>query len=141
MLPLFVFAIPRNWKGPDAIVMNAIIEVESGGDFLAYNKKENARGWLQIREICLKDVNRIYKTDYTEADCWSKERSLIIAYSYLFYYGYQYYCETGKLPSREVYARIWNGGPTGWKKESTKKYWKKICAAMPVMEFRIYYRE
>ena len=29
-------------------------------------------------------------------------------------------------PTYEVYARIWNGGPDGWKKRSTLKYWKKV---------------
>ena len=31
--------------------------------------------------------------------------------------------ETGKKPTDEVLARIWNGGPRGWKKKSTRKYW------------------
>tara|TARA_R100000655_G_scaffold110052_2_gene167212 strand:- start:1011 stop:1397 length:387 start_codon:yes stop_codon:yes gene_type:complete len=33
---------------------------------------------------------------------------------------------TGKIFTNEIGARIWNGGPNGWKKDSTKKYWKKV---------------
>tara|TARA_R100000700_G_scaffold45_1_gene147 strand:- start:323 stop:697 length:375 start_codon:yes stop_codon:yes gene_type:complete len=33
---------------------------------------------------------------------------------------------TGKIFTDEIGARIWNGGPNGWKKDSTKKYWKKV---------------
>ena len=32
----------------------------------------------------------------------------------------------GHEPTLEDLARIHNGGPNGWRKESTKKYWKKI---------------
>lgn len=30
----------------------------------------------------------------------------------------------------EARARIWNGGPRGYRKDSTKKYWKKVKEAM-----------
>ena len=33
---------------------------------------------------------------------------------------------TGKIFTNEIGARIWNGGPRGYLKDSTKKYWKKV---------------
>ena len=33
---------------------------------------------------------------------------------------------TGKVFTDEIGARIWNGGPKGHLKDSTKKYWKKV---------------
>jgi hypothetical protein len=32
----------------------------------------------------------------------------------------------GRKPTLEDMARIHNGGPNGWKKESTKPYWEKV---------------
>ena len=32
----------------------------------------------------------------------------------------------GRKPTNEDIARIHNGGPNGYKKESTLKYWKKV---------------
>jgi hypothetical protein len=41
----------------------AIIQVESGGDTLAYNSKEDAVGCLQIRPIMVREVNRLLGKD------------------------------------------------------------------------------
>jgi hypothetical protein len=27
-------------------------------------------------------------------------------------------------------ARIWNGGPNGWKKKATDSYWQKVARAL-----------
>ena len=45
---------------------------------------------------------------------------------YLTYWGKQYEKKTGKEVTDEVYSKIHNGGPNGWNKESTEKYWKKV---------------
>jgi hypothetical protein len=34
--------------------------------------------------------------------------------------------ETGKQPTDEVFARMHNGGPTGYKKSATIEYWQKV---------------
>lgn len=33
-------------------------------------------------------------------------------------------------PTVEVYARIWNGGPEGWRKSSTLAYWRRVRNAL-----------
>lgn len=129
----------EDWK-PSAALIAAIGKVESGGNFLAHNKKEDARGWLQIREICIKDVNLIYDASFTKDDCWSMQRSVVIAVNYLRFYGYRYWTITKKAPTDEIFARIWNGGPDGWKKKSTEMYWRKVQKAM-LSEKRIYFYE
>jgi hypothetical protein len=45
---------------------------------------------------------------------------------YLMHYGEKYRAETGRLPTDETFARIWNGGPTGWRKLSAKGYWARV---------------
>ena len=37
---------------------------------------------------------------------------------------------TGRIPTAETYARIWNGGPDGWKKPTTAAYWRKVRAKL-----------
>jgi hypothetical protein len=36
----------------------------------------------------------------------------------------------GKEPTLEDKARIWNGGPGGWKKSATIVYWAKVQKAI-----------
>lgn len=85
-----------------------------------------SRNELQIREICVNDVNRIYKTNYDIYDAYDLTTSKEIAYLYLLYWGNQYEKKTGRKPTYEVYSRIWNGGPSGWKKKATIPYWNKV---------------
>ena len=96
----------------------AIIQVESGGDTLAYNSKEDAVGCLQIRPIMVREVNRLLgKDSFKLKDRWSKAKSIQmfnILRSHL------------KGASDEEIARVWNGGYNGHKKQSTIKYWNKV---------------
>lgn len=82
-----------------------------------------ALGVLQIRVEVVKDVNRVYRTRYVHRDALDPKKSFEICRLYLSYWGRHYEKETGNKPTDEVLARIWNGGPRGWKKKSTRKYW------------------
>jgi soluble lytic murein transglycosylase-like protein len=96
----------------------AIIQVESGGDTLAYNSKEDAVGCLQIRPIMVREVNRLVgKDSFTLSDRWSKVKSIQmfnILRSHL------------KGATDEEIARTWNGGYNGKNNPKTLIYWKKI---------------
>ena len=96
----------------------AIIQVESGGDTLAYNSKEDAVGCLQIRPIMVREVNRLLgKDSFKLKDRWNKAKSIQmfnILRSHL------------KEASNEKIARVWNGGYNGHKKQNTIKYWNKV---------------
>jgi hypothetical protein len=114
-----------------------IIQVESGGDSLAYNAKEDACGWLQIRMCVVEDVNRKYKMNFTSDDRDDKDKSIRICSMYLEIWGKHYEDSTGKDATFEVLARIWNGGPLGYKKESTLKYWSKVESALKLNEMKV----
>lgn len=101
------------------VLLVAIRAVESANGVASKNQ-------LQIREICVLDVNRIYGTSYRMRDVYDHARSREIAELYLAYWGGVYRAETGRNPDYEVFARIWNGGPDGWRKRSTDGYWRKI---------------
>ena len=96
----------------------AIIQVESGGDTLAYNSKEDAVGCLQIRPIMVREVNRLVgKDSFTLYDRWSKVKSIQM---------FNVIRSHTNNPTDEKLARNWNGGYTGHKKQSTIKYWQKV---------------
>ena len=99
-------------------LVNAIIHVESRGDTLAHNIKENAVGVLQIRPIMVKEVNRILRFDkYTLQDRWDKQKSIEM---------FNVIRQNTPNPTNEKIARNWNGGPNGYRKKSTLKYWQKV---------------
>jgi soluble lytic murein transglycosylase-like protein len=96
----------------------AIIQVESGGDTLAYNSKEDAVGCLQIRPIMVREVNRLLgKDSFTLSDRWSKAKSIQM---------FNILRSNIKGASNEKIARVWNGGYNGHNKQGTLKYWQKV---------------
>ena len=104
-------------------LVDAIIYVESRNNPYAWNKSEDACGVLQIRPIMIKDVNRILSKKnipkvYTLKDRWNKTKSIEI-----FYIIQEYYSPNG---TPERVARVWNGGPNGYKKPQTLAYWHKV---------------
>ena len=80
-------------------------------------------GPMQITYAAWLDV---CKADEKFEDCEDLEYSVKIFRRYMEKYAGP--DRTGKIFTDEIGARIWNGGPNGWKKESTKKYWKKVIA-------------
>ena len=115
------------------ILIPLLIAVESGGNDAAlgdYCKKTGeykAVGCLQIHKIVVDDVNRIQKKEvFTYNDRYDRRKSSRIAEIYLSHYGARYKRIAGQEANAEVLSRIWNGGPNGYKKESTVKYWKKV---------------
>ena len=99
-------------------LIDAIIHVESRGDSMAYNAKEDAVGVLQIRPIMMREVNRLLKENkYTLDDRWSKSKSIEM---------FNVIKQHTTNPTNEILARNWNGGWNGYKKKSTLKYWNKV---------------
>lgn len=107
--------------------IQALIKVESGGNDKAVGDNGKAKGCLQIWDVVIQDVNRVYGTTYKHDDAFVREKAIDIATKYLNHWGKYYKKMTGKPLTYEVLARIWNGGgPSGWKKDSTISYWTKV---------------
>ena len=109
-----------------------LCQVESGnnpaalGDYSSKTGEYRAVGVLQIWKIVVDDVNRIQKKEvFTYKDRSDRLKSLRMAEIYLTHYG-RYLEKKGVEVNMEVLARVFNGGPTGYKKKSTEKYWKKV---------------
>jgi len=77
-----------------------------------------AFGPMQIHADVLIDVNTRYDTNFTQADCLNITTAKQIAAMYITMWMEQY--------KSEIAARIYNGGPRGWRRRSTDKYWVKI---------------
>lgn len=112
------------------ILIPLLVQVESGGKVNAVGDKHKgeylAIGVLQIHDCVIEDVNRIYGTHFKSTDRWDEGRSREICRLYLLHWGKHFEKKTGKKATIEVLARIWNGGPNGWKKKSTEQYAKKV---------------
>lgn len=101
-------------------VIEAIIQVESGGETKAKSKDGASCGILQITRVCVDDANKILgKKKYTYQDRFnvkkSKEIFCIIQNRY------------NPKHDFEIACRLWNGG-CGWRKNihATDAYYRKV---------------
>jgi len=85
----------------------------------------NAIGPLQIWKACWTDaVQYDPSIGGTYQDCNDLEYSCKIFDAYVARYATERRLK--RVPTDEDRARIWNGGPNGYKKKATIKYWKKV---------------
>ena len=99
------------------LLLSALIQIESGGNDHARGR-HGELGALQIRPIMVRDVNRIIGTSYTHQQVTNRATATFIANAYLSHYG--------KNLSDESLARLWQGGPRGAKKSSTRAYARRV---------------
>ena len=111
----------------DADLLTALIFVESRGNDSAVGDRHlvgnEAVGVLQIRPIMVREVNRICRIigspqRFTLKDRFDREKSI-----HMFMIWKKFHHLNS---SPEKVARNWNGGPSGYKKSRTEKYWKKV---------------
>lgn len=107
-------------------LLDAIAAVESSNRATVVGDNGKSVGMYQLGKLYVDDVNSIYGTSYKYADRLNPVVSRKITAKYLAHYGKVYTRKTGKEPTAEVYARIHNGGPSGYKKKATIKYWRKV---------------
>jgi hypothetical protein len=106
--------------------------------------RHKAYGLLQIRYPYLKDVNRIARKEImakwgrllTMQDIKDQSTARWAATVYMSHYGARYERLTGLAATMEVYARIHNGGPNGWKhgNHDTAEYWAKVRSAYKIVQ-------
>jgi len=107
-------------------LIDVLEQIESNKKADAVGDNGNAKGILQIWDTVVKDVNRVYKTKYEHDDAFDPTKARDIAKKYLTFWGKRYQINNKKAPTYEVLARIWNGGPNGYKKVATDNYWEKV---------------
>lgn len=113
---------------PSDRLIDALVKVESNGDPRAIGDNGKAYGCLQIWSVVVEDVNQVSRVKYTHADAFDPAKARAICRAYLARYATAN--RLGREPTEEDFARIWNGGPNGWRKNSTIKYWHKVAAVL-----------
>lgn len=108
------------------ILLPALMIVESGGDPAAIGDKGLAIGAYQIHRAYWTDGTESLKVQWPYSDAYRADRAAKVVRAYLLRYGRAYERKTGRKATLEVLARLHNGGPAGWKKHATVKYWKKV---------------
>lgn len=128
LLVATVAIVPAYAETPHDRLITSLIQVESHGNDHAIGdrrKKEKAYGPLQIRKPCVDDVNRRYGTKYAAKDMLgNRSLSVWVCQKYIEMYATK--ANIGREPNEEDRARIWNGGPNGWRSKSTDAYWAKV---------------
>lgn len=112
----------------DADFLSALSDIESGGDYTAWNRREDAHGLYQIRPSYLADANALLGRKMTIWQMHDPGDAAAAVRAYLAHYGDAYAKRTGKPVTREVLARIHNGGPRGAEREATADYGARFVA-------------
>lgn len=103
-------------------LITALIAVESSGNDMAIGDNGRALGPLQIHRSVVLDVNRFTGSHYRWESMTNRAQARAVCQAYLKHYG--------KGKSLEQQARIWNGGPTGDRKQATVAYWRRVQKAI-----------
>ena len=115
----------------DRALLDAIKQVESGGDPCAIGDNGRSLGAYQIMQAYYTDAleynPRLGDGGRTYSDVWgigTEAYSEDVIASYMGRYATPQ--RLGRPPTYEDIARIHNGGPNGYKLSSTLPYWEKV---------------
>ena len=122
-IAMLVLASAINAQVSDHL-LNAMIMQESAGNNHAIGDNGIGVGCLQIHPCVVDEVNAKFKPTYSYKDRFDRKLSKEICKKYLSIWATKK--RLGRAPTNEDYARIWNGGPNGWKKTATKGYWNRL---------------
>tara|TARA_R110000744_G_scaffold129301_1_gene236678 strand:- start:978 stop:1493 length:516 start_codon:yes stop_codon:yes gene_type:complete len=106
-------------------LLDALIQVESNGNDEAVGDNGNAIGCLQIWKIYWTDATEFSGIGGSYKDCYKREYAKKIVNAYMKRYAKEAWTNPTKF-NAEKCARIHNGGPRGYKKKATLKYWEKV---------------
>ena len=109
----------------NAILAAALILVESRGNDRAVGDGGRAIGPLQIHAEILLDVNRRFGTRFTHRGMTNRADAVAVMDRYLWMYAQP--GRLGRAVTNTDRARIWNGGPDGWRKTATEAYAKRVA--------------
>lgn len=105
-------------------VLTAIRTVESNNNPSAVGDNGNAIGVYQIWKSYWKDARQTSSIGGVYNDCFTPDYADRVVRAYMKRYATEK--RLGREVTQEDIARIHNGGPNGYKKNATVKYWKKV---------------
>lgn len=83
-----------------------------------------AIGVLQMHKAYVQDAAEFAGEDWVHEDCLEPEIAVEIFRAYMARYATKK--RLGRKPTLQDIARIHNGGPNGYKKDSTLRYWRIV---------------
>jgi len=108
------------------ILMPVLAQVESNNDCQAVSTDGyHSIGHLQITPICFRDVNTRVEPNFVLEDRADRWKAEVMCKLYLLKWGKDIPLDDPSI-AFESLSRIWNGGPQGYHKNATLKYWKKV---------------
>ena len=106
--------------------IDALIQVESGGNWNAVGDRGRSIGGLQISRAYWSDGTRFLGVSWPYSDARDPVKARRVVRAYL-----ERYQRAGGYPATpETYARLHNGGPNGPRWSSSLAHWQKVQAAM-----------
>jgi hypothetical protein len=107
-------------------VIDAIIEVESGGKADAVDKSGKSCGIMQITPILVEECNRIMELRKSSKRYTMKDRFSVSKSKEMFLLFQSFYNPKNNV---ELAIRSWNGG-MGYTKKGTQRYFEKVMSKM-----------
>ena len=127
-LALTLLAVPQ-LNAQQTELVNAIIQVESSGNDDAIGDNGKAIGCLQIWQPYWFDATERSNIGGVYRDCFKRDYAVRVFDAYMKRYAREAWTDPKQFDAEKV-ARIHNGGPKGYKKTATKKYWKKVLTTL-----------
>lgn len=121
---LFTTAMMAEVKLPEIREVLKHVETNYNPDVIGDNG--TSFGILQIRQIAIDDVNQKCGTSYSHEDAFDVTCSEEIFDLYVTIWSDKLEIRHGREATVEDIVRIWNGGPRGYQKNSTKHYYNKF---------------
>ena len=110
-------------------LLDALIQVESSGKDDAVGDNGNAIGCLQIWKVYWQDAVERSNIGGTYKDCYKRAYAKRIVDAYMKRYAREAWTNPTKFDAQKC-ARIHNGGPRGYRKRATLRYWAKVKEAL-----------
>ena len=127
LMLIITLSISSCYTEPNLCEIREVLKyVESNNNPKAISPSGEGYGVLQIRKICIDDVNRYYGTDYTHEDAFNVAYSEEIFNLYISILYKRFERFRGREPTEEEIVRSWNGGIyQGFKIDATIPYYEK----------------
>jgi hypothetical protein len=111
-----------------SILLVAIALVESNNSQLAIGDNGKAFGPYQLHAAYVQDAAEFDNENWTHEDAFCRWPAETIIQAYMRRYATEK--RIGRPVTAEDIARIHNGGPNGYRRDSTLPYWEKVKAQL-----------
>ena len=118
--------VTRDTCDTDSDFIRAIGQIESKNIDSLIGDYGRAIGRYQIHDICVTGSGLKDLLNYQHKDMEDSVKAEHVFWAAMGVHCYTYAQKHRKYPTYEELARMWNGGPNGYKKESTLGYLKKF---------------